>query len=146
MINEVHTANGKTIVDVLHDFKSEFYGFAATRLQMLQEEMREKAATIKAALPMVVIGMVLLFTAWFLVTGLIVTVVATFVAGAMPSSPWIYPIAFGSVALLYLIFGAIFAMVGKNAMSKGGLKPEKTLRVLQEDKVWLQSETSRIQA
>ena len=146
MINDVHTANGKTIVDLLHDFKSEFAHFVETRMQLFQEEMRQKGTAIRAALPLVIVGAVFLLTAWFLITGLIVAVVATFVAGAMPDSPWIYPIALGSVAVLYLIIGAALAMAGKSALKKHGLKPEKTIRVLQEDKVWLQQETSRIQA
>ncbi len=146
MINDVHTANGKTIVDLLHDFKSEFAHFVETRMQLFQEEMRQKGTAIRAALPLVIVGVVFLLTAWFLITGLIVAVVATFVAGAMPDSPWIYPIALGSVAVLYLIVGGALAMAGKSALKKHGLKPEKTIRVLQEDKVWLQQETSRIQA
>ncbi len=146
MINDVHTANGKNLTDVLHDFKNEFITFAETRLQLLQQEMREKTAAIKAALPTVVIGLVFLLTAWFLITAAIVTVVATLVAGAMPGSPWIYPIAFGAVAVLYLLIGGILAAVGSKALSKQGLRPEKTIRVLQEDKLWLQSESSRIQA
>ncbi len=146
MINDVHAANGKTLTDVLQDFKNEFIVFVETRLQLLQEEMRQKAAGIKAAVPMLVVGAVILLTAWLLVTALIVAVVAVFVAGAMPGSPWVYSVAFGSVAVLYLIIGAIFAAVGKSALSKQSLKPEKTIRVLQEDKVWLQSEGSRMQA
>ena len=146
MINDVHTANGKNIVDLLHDFKSEFAHFVETRAQLFQEEMRQKGTAIRAAMPLIVVGVVLLLTAWLLVTGLIVVVVAAFVTGAMPNSPWIYPIALGSVALLYLLIGSALAIAGKNALKKHGLKPEKTIQVLQEDKVWLQRETSRMQA
>lgn len=146
MINDVHTANGKTVVDILHDFKSEFAAFVETRAQIFQEEMRQKTTAIRAAMPMMLVGLVLLLTAWFLITGVLVTVVAAFVAGAMPGSPWVYPIAFGGVAAVYLIFGAALAIAGKNALKKQGLKPEKTIHVLQQDREWLRRETARIQA
>jgi hypothetical protein len=142
MINDVHTSNGKNISDVLHEFKHEFRTFVTTRAQLLREEMRQKLSAIKSALPMVVIGAVLLMTAWFLITAALVTVIAT----AMEGIPWAYPIAFGIVAVLYLIVGGILAMMGVSALRKQGLKPEKTIRVLREDKVWLQTETSRLQA
>ena len=146
MINDVHTTTGKNIADVLHDFKNEFITLASTRLQMLQEEMRLKLSAIKAALPMLIIGLVFLLTAWFVITGALIAIIAVPLSLEMPGSPWIYPIAFGIVAVLYLIFGGMLTLMGKSAMSKQGLKPEKTIRVLQEDKIFLQTEASRIQA
>lgn len=142
MINDVHTNNGKSIADVLHEFKNEFSTFVATRLQMLQEEMKQKASAFKSALPLIVIGVLFLATAWFLFTG---AIVAAIVIG-LPGNPWAYVIAFGAVALVYGIVGLVLAMMGKSAFSKASFKPEKTMRVLQDDKVWLQTEATRIQA
>lgn len=142
MINDVHTATGKNISDVLHDFKNEFSTFVSTRVQLLQQEMSQKMSAIKSALPMIVIGVLFLLTAWLLITAALVTVIAT----AMQGMPWAYPIAFGIVAVLYLVLGGILAMMGMNAVKKQGLKPEKTIRVLQEDKIWLQTEATRLQA
>ena len=142
MINDVHTQSGKSIADVLHDFKDEFGTFVATRLQMLQEEIRQTTTAWKAALPMIVVGALLLVTAWLALTGAIVSGIAILLAG----NPWAYPIAFGIVVVAYGIIGAILAMTGVKAFSKHSLKPEKTIRVLQQDKVFLQTEASRIQA
>lgn len=142
MINDVHTTNGKTIPEVLSEFKNEFSTFVATRLQMLQEEMKQKATTWKAAIPMIVVGALFLLTAWFAVTGAIVVAIAV----AMPNNPWAYVISFGCVFVLYGILGGMLAIMGKNALTREGVKPEKTMRVLQQDKVWLQSEATRLQA
>src|ERR1019366_6076934 len=136
MINDVHTTNGKSIADVLHDCKNEFSTFVSTRLQLLQEEMSQKATAFKAALPSIIIGLVFLLTAWFALTGAIVAAIVVLLAG----NPWALAIAFGAVAVLYGILGLILAMMGKKAITKASLKPEKTIRVLQEDKVWLQTE------
>ena len=142
MINDVHSANGKTIPQVLQDFKNEISTFLSTRFQLLQEEMSVKATAIKASLPMIVVGVLFLVTAWFLFTAAIVVVIAN----AFPNNPWAYAISFAIVAVLYGIIGGICALMGKNMLTKQGLKPEKTIRVLQEDKLWLQTEATRIQA
>jgi VIT1/CCC1 family predicted Fe2+/Mn2+ transporter len=142
MINDVHAANGKTIPEVLQDFKNEISLFLSTRFQLLQEELSLKATAIKASLPMIVVGLLFLATAWFLFTAAIVVVIAN----AFPNNPWAYAISFAIVAVLYAIIGGIAAFVGKNMLTKQGLKPEKTIRVLQEDKLWLQTEATRLQA
>jgi hypothetical protein len=142
MINDVHTNNGKSITAVLQDFKAEFSTFIATRIQMLQEEMKQKSTAFKAAIPSIVIGVVFLLTAWFALTGGIIAVVAIALAG----NPWAVPIAFGAVTVLYGLIGLILALMGKKALSKASLKPEKTIRVLQDDKAWLQTEATRLQA
>lgn len=142
MINDVHTANGKTVTEVLQDFKSEISTFLSTRFQLLQEELSVKATAIKAALPMMVVGALFLVSAWFLFTAAIVVLIAN----AFPGNPWAYAISFAIVAVLYAIIGGITAFVGKSLLTKQGLKPEKTIRVLQEDKIWLQTEATRLQA
>lgn len=142
MINDVHTNNGKSIAAVLQDFKAEFSTFIATRIQMLQEEMKQKSTAFKAAIPSIVIGVVFLLTAWFALTGGIIAVVAIALAG----NPWAVPIAFGAVTVLYGLIGLILTLMGKKALSKASLKPEKTIRVLQDDKAWLQTEATRLQA
>ncbi|HEY3928336.1 MAG TPA: phage holin family protein [Candidatus Koribacter sp.] len=142
MINDVQTENGKNIADVLHDFKNEFSTFVVTRVQMLQEEMKIKATAIKAALPMLIAGIAFLAMAWLLFTAAVVCAIAV----AMPNNPWSYAISFAIVMAFYAILGALLAIMGKNALSKQGLKPEKTIRVLEEDKIWLQTEATRIQA
>jgi protein-S-isoprenylcysteine O-methyltransferase Ste14 len=142
MINDVHTNNGKSIAAVLQDFKAEFSTFIATRIQMLQEEMKQKSTAFKAAIPSIVIGVVFLLTAWFALTGGIIAVVAI----ALAANPWAVPIAFGAVTVLYGLIGLILALMGKKALSKASLKPEKTIRVLQDDKAWLQTEATRLQA
>lgn len=142
MINDVHTNNGKSIASVLQDFKAEFSTFLATRVQMLQEEMKQKSTAFKAAIPSLVVGLVFLLTAWFALTGGIIAAVAVALAG----NSWAVPIAFGAVTVLYGLIGLILALTGKKALSKASLKPEKTIRVLQDDKAWLQDEATRLRA
>lgn len=142
MINEIHTLNGKTVGEVLHEFKNEFREFSNTRVKLFQEEMRRKMTIIKASIPAVVIGALFLLTAWFLFTACLVTLVAQ----AFQGNPWAYPIAFGCVFVLYALIGGATALAGWKGLSKESLKPEKTIKVLQDDKLWFQTEAKRVQA
>jgi VIT1/CCC1 family predicted Fe2+/Mn2+ transporter len=141
-IKDVHTATGKSLADVLHDFKIETISFVTSRLDLFEAEMRQKAENWKSALPKIVIGAALLFTAWLLVTGAIVAAVAML----LPNNPWAYAISFGAVGIFYAIIGAILAISGRNAFSREGLKPEKTVRVLLDDRVWIESQATRLRA
>lgn len=140
MINEVHTANGKNVADVLRDFKNEIIILVATRFEMLQEEMKQKTSAIKAAVPMIVAGMMFLLAALLTLTGAFVALIAA----ALPGNPWAYAISFGVVTVLYGIIGGIVFLTGKNALSKQSLSPDKTLQVLHEDRVWLEGEARRV--
>ncbi|ABF39412.1 putative integral membrane protein [Candidatus Koribacter versatilis Ellin345] len=140
MINEIHTRNGKSIADVLNDFKNEVHRAVLTRAQLFVEEIKQKAVSIKASLPMLVMASIFLLTAWFLFTAAIVTLIAA----AIPGNPWAYPIAFGAVMVLYALIGGILAMTGMKALRKNNLTPEKTIRVLREDGILLETEARRI--
>jgi len=140
MINEIHTRNGRSVAEVLNDFKNEIHRAALTRGQLFLEEMKQKMEAIKASIPMIAVGGIFLVTAWFLFTGALVTVIATALAG----NPWAYPIAFACVMALYGLVGGILAMVGVNALRKNNLTPEKTIRVLKDDGILLETEARRV--
>ncbi len=140
MINEIHTLNGRSVAEVLQDFKREIHRAAITRGQLFLEEMKQKMAAIKASIPMIVIGALFLLTAWFLFTGALVSVIAAALAG----NPWAYAIAFACVMVLYGVVGGILALMGVGALRKNSLVPEKTISVLKDDGILLQTEARRI--
>ena len=76
--------NGKNLGSVVTELKGEFKEFASTRLSMLQSEMRDKLAAWKSAAPTLVIGVVMLWTAWLLVTAAIVAAIYV----AFRGNPW----------------------------------------------------------
>src|SRR5690242_1526741 len=75
MNNEVH--NGRSLVAILSEMKSELQEFAQTRIELFKREMQEKAAAIKAAVPSALIGATFLITAFLLLTLALVALVAT---------------------------------------------------------------------
>ena len=130
-------ANGyaKSLPEIVYDLKAELKDFVATRLAMLRSEMGETLSSFKAALPSVVLGLTLLLTAWLLFTGLLVTLIAIAFA-----TLWGWVWAFLIVTAAYLLLGVVLAVGGFNKLKNMKLAPERTIRVLKQDEVWLQTE------
>ena len=125
----------KSLPEVVNELKAELKDFVATRFAMLRSEMSEKFSSIKAAVPALVLGLVLLFTAWMVFTGFLVTAIALAF-----STPWGWAWAFLIVAGAYLLIGLMLASAGIAKLKKAKLVPERTIRVLRQDEVWLQTE------
>ena len=133
-----HGQNGRTVAEVLHGFRDELKDFATTRVQLLRSELKEKAGAWKAGIPAIAIGVVLLVMGFVLFTGLLVAVIALAFTGA--GVPWAYAIAFAIVMAIYGATGAALALYGWRKIKESGLKPERTIKVLRQDGVWIQSE------
>jgi hypothetical protein len=128
--------NGRNLAEALNGFKEELKDFASTRLLMLRAEMKEKFAGLKVALPVLLVAAVMLLTAFLLFTWGLVSLIAL----AMIGKPYATTVAFFAVFLLYSATGGIAAAYGMSKLHAGGLAPERTMRVLKEDQIWLQSE------
>ena len=128
--------NGRNLGAVASELKEEFKEFASTRLSMLQSEMRDKLAAWKSAAPMLAIGIVLLGTAWLLVTGAIVAAIYV----AFENNPWAAAIALAIVGVAYLVMGGLAVMIAVRNAREAGVVPTRTLRVLKDDQLWISNE------
>ena len=128
--------NGRNLTGVVAALKEESKEFVSTRLAMLRSEMNGKISAWKAAAPMLVIGGVLLLTAWLLLTGAIVAAVYV----AFEGNPWAAAIALGITFLVYAAFGGIAAFLALAKMRETGLIPQRTMRVLKDDQIWISNE------
>lgn len=134
----LHEDNGRSLSAVVNDLKAEGKAFVNTRLEMLKAEMNEKIGAIKAAIPMAVVGLVFALTAWFVLTAALVCIIAVAFGPGMMS--WFYATLIVGVA--YLLIGGAAAFFAISEMKRAKLTPERTLRVLKQDQVWLQHESS----
>jgi uncharacterized membrane protein YqjE len=126
----------KSMRQVIYEIKDELRDFAVTRLEMFKTELREKFTRIKTAIPLMVAGAVFAIGAFFALTfGLIAVIAAT-----MPDSPWRWSIGAGAIFLLYAIVGGILGWMGYREVTTEGLAPQRTLRVLKQDQIWIQNE------
>ena len=127
----------KPIAQLLTEFKNELAEFVATRVEMLRQEMREKFAAISSALPVIAAGAVLALLAAVFLCVATVAVVAMFLGG--DAGAW--AAAFGIVGGAFLLIGALAISFGIRKLKARNLKPERTLRVLKQDQIWLRNET-----
>ena len=128
--------NGRTVAEVLNEFKEELKEFVGTRGQMLRSEMQEKVGAWKTALPSIAIGAVLLLFALLVFTAGVVEIIAL----AFTGQPWGLAAACLIVFVLYGLAGAFLLLYGWKTAKEPGLAPERTLKVLKQDQVWLQTE------
>jgi MFS family permease len=125
----------KSLPEVVNDLKAELKDFIATRLAMLRSEMSAKLSSFKEAVPALIGGLCLLWIGGLLFTGFLVTAIATAF-----STTWGWVWAFLIVAAAYLLLGGMLAVAGLTKLKQTKLAPERTLRVLKQDEVWLQTE------
>jgi uncharacterized membrane protein YqjE len=126
----------RPLSETVNEVKGEFKRFAETRIAMLQAEMKEKVATLKASAPMLLVGALLAITAFWVLTAALIALLYVAFAGSSYATFW-----------ACLIVGVVFAVIGFGALlfgyqniRSGGLVPERTIKVLKEDKIWFQNE------
>jgi cytochrome c biogenesis factor len=135
-VTNERTSNGRSIGEIMAEFKEELKDFAITRAQMLRSEISEKVGAWKAALPAIAIGAFLLIVAAVLLTAGLVSVIAL----AFQGQPWAYAAAFFIVMAIYGLAGGVLLVYGWKTLKAGGLAPQRTMRVLKEDQAWFKTE------
>lgn len=128
--------NGRSVAEVMHEFREDLKDFVTTRIQMLRNEIAEKIGAWKVGLPTMIIGLVLLGTAYLLFTAGLVVAIALAFAG----QPWGFAVSFGIVMVVYGLAGGLLFFYGWRTAKAGGITPEKTMRVLKQDQAWLKTE------
>jgi uncharacterized membrane protein YqjE len=130
---ENHTRNLAAIVG---EIKDEITDFVQTRVEMFKSELRETLDAWKTAVPLAAIAVLLLTTAYLLLTLAVVGLVAV----AFWDNPYRWFLAFLSVGLLWSIGGGVLGWLALREFHSKGLFPRKTMEVLKADKIWIQSE------
>jgi uncharacterized membrane protein YqjE len=130
----VSDANGRSLAQVVAEMKDELKDFFQTRIQLLVSELKEKAENSKKAALLGAIGAVLGVMAFLLLTLAAVGLIAV----AFWGSPYAFFFAFLIMGVFYAIIAGMLAIGAMRQLK--GFAPNKTIEVLKEDKVWLQSE------
>ena len=130
---ENHTRN---LVAIVVEIKDEIKDFVQTRVEMFKSELRETLDAWKTAVPLAAIAVLLLTTAYLLLTLAVVGLVAV----AFWDNPYRWFLAFLTVGLLWSIGGGVLGWLALREFQSKGLFPRKTMEVLKADKVWIQAE------
>ncbi len=128
--------HSKGVIEVVEELRDELIEFLTTRFEMLEAEFDEKTRVLKMSAPLLGIGALALTTAWLLFTAFLVVMIAQ----AFAPSAWRFTVAFLVVAVLYALVGGVAAYVAWRLLKEKGVKPERILRVLKQDSLWLETE------
>jgi uncharacterized membrane protein YqjE len=129
-------SNSRSLSAIVSELRGELKDFVQTRIEMLKSELREKASRLKIAGPLAAVGVLLLATAYFLITLGIVALIAV----AFSNSPYQWVFAFLSVGMLWAVLGAVAAYFAKRELELKTMAPTRTIELLRQDKIWLQRE------
>lgn len=132
--------HSKPLVDMLLEIRNELASFVRTRVRLFQREFAEAMQSFKSGALLVVMAVVLLGTAYLLLTAALVGLVSF----AFLNSPFRWPLAFAMVGGLWLMGGLIAGGLARNAFRSHGTFPDKTVAILKADGLWLKDEVKRI--
>lgn len=133
-------ANGRSLAAILTEMKEELQEFVQTRIELLRRELSEKLKAIKGALPLAMVAIPFLLTAFLLLSLALVAILAV----AFEGNPFNWFFGFLIVGFAWLVIGGIAALSAKRALTEKGIIPRKTIQVLTGDKAWLQREAKNV--
>ena len=126
----------RSVANLVAEIRDELREFASTRIEMLKAELQEKTSAAKIWVPLAAVALILLGTAYLLLT----LTIASLVVVALGDNPFRWAIGLGSVGVVWGLTGGIVAVVAWKKVTSEGMFPEKTVKVLKADKIWLQNE------
>ncbi len=133
-------SQGPSLATVIAEIKNEIKDFVQTRVQMFKSELQEKTSAWKSGAMLATGAVVLLGTAYLLLTLALVGLLAVAFWGSVYH--WFF--GFLIVGLAWALIGGMLGYFALREFRAQGLAPKKTLEVLKEDKVWLESEASQV--
>ncbi|HEY2914885.1 MAG TPA: phage holin family protein [Candidatus Angelobacter sp.] len=126
----------KSIATILAETKDELKQFVTTRVNILKAEMDEKISRIKAVIPLAVVAALFLVSCWMVFTFALIALLHSLFLPSIYAWLWASLI----VAAVYLIVGGIAGWLAYSEIKATNLTPTRTLKVLQQDQVWIQNE------
>lgn len=126
----------KSIATILAETKDELKQFVTTRMNILKAEMDEKISHIKAVIPLAVVAALFLVSCWMVFTFALIALLHSLFLPSVYAWLWASLI----VAAVYLVVGAIAGWLAYSEIKATKLTPTRTLKVLQQDQVWIQNE------
>jgi uncharacterized membrane protein YqjE len=130
----VHTE--KSIATILAETKDELKQFVTTRVNILKAEMDEKISRIKSVIPLAVVAALFLVSGWMVFTFALIALLHALFLPSVYAWLWASLI----VTAVYLLVGAIAGWLAYSEIKATSFTPTRTLKVLQQDQVWIQNE------
>jgi Putative Actinobacterial Holin-X, holin superfamily III len=130
----VHTE--KSIATILAETKDELKQFVTTRVNILKAEIDEKISRIKSVIPLAIVAALFLLSGWGVFTFALIALLHSLFVPSVYAWLWASLI----VTAVYLVVGGIAGWLAYSEIKATNLAPTRTLKVLQQDQVWIQNE------
>jgi len=130
----VHTE--KSISTILAETKDELKQFVTTRVNILKAEMEEKISRIKSVIPLAIVAVLFLISSWGVFTFALIALLHALFLPSVYAWLWASLI----VTAVYMAVGGIAGWLAYSEIKATNLTPTRTLKVLQQDQVWIQNE------
>lgn len=139
MADRIYTHNEGSVAEVLREMKGEALAFVTTRFELLSAEIKEKLRGWKGSLPMLAVGVLFTMGTFVTFTFMLVSLLARLIGNS-------YAWAFGFliVCVVYGCIAAALISTGIKRLKMQSFVPERTVRVLRQDRDWLEEETRAI--
>jgi len=118
----------RSVATLLSDLAGETIQLIRTELTLLKAELQEKFSRAGQGAIALAAGGLIAFSGWLVLLAAAVLGLATVLA------PWLAALIVG---LVVLAIGGVLLFVGKTRLGAQALLPERTLRSLREDEIWL---------
>jgi hypothetical protein len=128
----------RSLRELVRAILDELKDFANTRFRVLSSELHATLDSIKVAVPLALIALLLGLTAFLLLTAAVVAIIAH----AFASTPYAWFVALIIVGVIWLVSAAVTGLISYNKLRARGGFPKRTVEVLKADKAWIQSETN----
>ena len=128
--------SSRSLGAIFSDIADELKEFVNTRIQMVKSELRETLDAVRIALPLGLIALVLIGTAFLLFTAAAVVLIASAFSGH--AYAWFFACII--VGMLWMAFGGTAAFFAYNEFRSKSIFPKHTVEVLKADRIWLESE------
>jgi uncharacterized membrane protein YqjE len=122
------------LMAVMRELGEQLKSFMNTRLELLKSELQENIKDSSKGAIYGAVALVFLATAYLLLTLALVALIAVAFAG----NPYAWFFGLLIVSFVWLMLGGVIALVAKREFR--GLTPRHTIRVLKQDKAWIEKE------
>jgi uncharacterized membrane protein YqjE len=130
----------KPIASSLAELREDLKSFFQTRFELLRAEISEKTRAWKGPAVLIAVAALMLVSCWFAFVFSLVAVLHAWIAGTNFSWFWAGLI----VTLFLLLAGGAIGAAAYAGIRSAGLKPTRTLRVLKQDREWVQRQTRAV--
>ena len=129
----------RNLRDIVKEILNEIKDFSATRIEVVKTDFQSTVASLKVAVPMVLVAAVLFLSAFLLFTAAAVAVVAR----AFTGSPLAWFFALAIVGFVWVVAGALIAYFAYSQFRSKAHFPKRTMEILKADRAWLRSEANQ---